>query len=218
MEIVYKESKEELFKLIADKLKELMEMKNKVILAVPGGRSVALIFENLVKEDIDWHKVHIFMVDERMVELNDKDSNFKILKDHLIMPAKISQDNIHPFKIEEGIKSYKQELEELGGSFDIILLSSGEDGHIAALYPNHNSIKNNDEFFISMEDSPKPPKDRMSSSRNLLERSKNAVLMFIGESKMQAYKNFLNNDLSIEECPAKLLNEVENLIIYTDLK
>ena len=71
--------------VIADSIIELLKKQNTVVLAVPGGRSVAGIFELLKVEDsIEWSKVHIFIVDERLVSFDDEESNFKLVKEHFV--------------------------------------------------------------------------------------------------------------------------------------
>ena len=96
--------------------------KDYVVLGVPGGRSAAEIFEALKKEDISWDKVHVFMVDERLVPEDHEDSNFRLVKEHLA--EALPEENVHPYN-----ENYEQELKKYGGAYDIILLSSGEDGH-----------------------------------------------------------------------------------------
>lgn len=213
--------------IIKEAIQELLKIKEKVVLAVPGGRSVAGIFENLLTEQIPWQKVHIFMIDERLVTVTDKESNFKLAKDTFIdrleTRGQLPMSNIHPFMIDEssddyGISDYTEELKSVGARYDIILLSSGEDGHIGALYPNHNSIKSESDYYIYMNDSPKPPKGRMSASKNLLLKSKAAIIVLFGDEKRDALNNLLDKKLDIIDCPAKIIDEIENSYILTDLK
>ncbi len=225
------DDKEEVYKACADVIEEaindLSSMKEKIVLAVPGGRNVAAIFSYLKEKNLDWNKVHIFLIDERLVDLQSDLSNYKILKDNLIQPLlkkdRFPGSNIHPFVYDEqsddlGIAEYSEEIKVVGGRFDIILLSSGEDGHVGALFPEHNSIKNESDYFITINDSPKPPKRRMTSTRKLLERSQVALLLFVGEEKREAYKKFKDENVSVEECPAKLIDSIGNSFVFTDIK
>ena len=50
--------------LIAEKINSLSKKRKPIILGIPGGRSVEGIFKLLKEKNIDWKKVHIFMVDE----------------------------------------------------------------------------------------------------------------------------------------------------------
>ena len=84
--------------------------------------------------------------------------------------------------------AYRDEIKTHGGAYDIVLLSSGEDGHVGALFPKHNSIKNDSDFFIFMKDSPKPTPHRMSASKKLLRKSQISILLVSGLTK-KCFKN-----------------------------
>tara|TARA_Y100000034_G_scaffold136421_1_gene212786 strand:+ start:819 stop:1436 length:618 start_codon:yes stop_codon:yes gene_type:complete len=199
-------------KEIYQKIALLLEKKliGKKVIAFPGGRSMKGIYTELKKKNINWSNVHIFMVDERMVSINNKESNFKLLKDNLLDFIDIPKDNVHPY-LKDNVK-YLNELKKVGGKFNIVVLSSGEDGHIAGLYPNHHSIKNNSKYFISMNDSPKLPRKRMSSSRKLIENSDFSILLFLGKEKKEAYRKYKDKNVTIEDCPAKIVNKNKVII------
>ena len=60
-------------------------------------------------------------------------------------------------------------------------------------------------------------KDRMTSSRKLFLRSKVAIVLFFGELKREAFKRFQNIKLDINDCPAKVVNFINESYILTDL-
>ena len=210
----------------ADHTKKILSKKDLVLWALPGGRSVSGIFRSLAnRDDLPWERIHLFIIDERLVPECDIESNYRLLYENLagslLKKREISIDNIHPFIFKPGEKDhgsgdYEVVLKRFGGHFDIILLSSGEDCHIAGIYPNHHSVKNRYKYFFTMDDSPKPPKDRMSSSRTLLQRSKAAVLLFYGDSKKTAFTDFLDKNTTEIECPAKIITKIDNVLILTD--
>ncbi len=205
--------------LIADQITEMLKDQPTVVLALPGGRSVSGIFQRLREELVPWDKVHIFMVDERLVPLTDKESNFLLVQEFLA--DALPKENLHPFMYDEslpdkGTKAYQEELDKYGGVFDIVLVSSGEDGHIAGLYPNHHSIANTESSFITMDDSPKPPSNRMSASRALLEESTLGIVLFFGESKKDALQHFFDNNFLVRQCPAKLISSLPAYMVLTD--
>jgi len=183
-----------------------------VVLAVPGGRSVKGTFEKLKEADVDWEKVHVFLVDERKVPIDDPESNYQVVK---IFTDVLPKGNVHPF---EDVSKYKDEIKQYGGKFDIVLLSAGEDGHVASLYPNHPSIQNEAKFYIDVEDSPKPPADRMSATKNLIKSAKTGIILFLGDGKKEAYEKFKDDNIKIEECPAKIVKEIKNYYVFTDIK
>ena len=212
--------------LIEKKIRDYLKTQNHIVFAIPGGSSVIRIFILLKSQPIPWHKVHIFMVDERLVPIDSPDNNFgqaeKAFISYLVHQNKIPKQNLHPYiyfnlKSGWGLEAYKKELREFSHCYDIALLSSGEDGHIASLFPNHETIKDTSEFFIITEKAPKNPARRMSSSLKLLQKSKTALLLFLGESKRKTYQKFNDKKLSVNDCPAKLVRNIEDSYIFTDI-
>lgn len=229
--IVSHKDKDELEKravdIISHSFNKLLQKQKTVVFGIPGGRSVPGIFRRLKEKNIPWEKVHIFMVDERLVFLNHPESNFKLAKenfiDELLIGGLLPAENIHPFVMDErkpdfGISDYENKLIKHGGIYDLVLLSSGEDGHVASLYPKHHSIKDNSEFYLIFHDSPKLPNDRMTISRKLLLKSKVAILLFIGEIKKGAYAKFQDKNIDHSSCPAKLVLHIKNSYVLTNLE
>lgn len=193
--------------------------KRKIVLGVVGGTSVFGILNWLNELDFPRERVHIFMADERLVSIEDNLSNFKSIKGAL---DKFPRESIHPFiykpdKNNIGIDEYWSELQEYGGKFDILVLSAGEDGHTASLFPEHPSIINKNIGFILVDNSPKPPSKRMSASKNLLLKADYAMIIFFGDGKKEAYNKFNNPEIKVEECPCKLVKEIGKCVVVTDL-
>ena len=220
---IYKESGDGLSKAAVDILtaaiNNLLRRQNRVILAIPGGRSVGGIWKLLAEEKrVDWSRVHVFMADERIVPPTHEDSNYKLAYDNFL--KKLPKENLHPFTPKEtedkGSSSYYNELKKFGGKADILILSSGEDGHVGALYPNHHSVKDDAEGYIAMDDSPKPPPQRVTMTRKTVLTAKTALLLFIGEAKRDAYERFKSGSRIIE-CPARLVKQIKDSYVLTDL-
>ncbi len=216
--------------IISNSTMKLLKDRDWVVLAIPGGRSVRGIFRHLVEErnigKIPWQNLQIFMADERLVPIDHKDSNFKLAKeiflDKAVSRGVLPEENVHPFildtkKADFGVFDYERELKQYATGYDIVVLSAGEDGHIGALYPNHHSVYDESEFFLSMTDSPKPPRDRMTLSTNMLLRSDTAIVLFIDKAKKGAYRAFLDGQLDYRSCPAKLVLSVHDSYVITNL-
>lgn len=228
--IIWSKDQDELGKRAADiisqSVNKLVKKQQTVVFGIPGGRSVSGVFRQLRARSVPWQKTHIFMVDERLVPLNHPQSNFKLARerfiDELLSRGDLPRRNVHPFIMDQskpdfGTSDYGQELERLGGCHDLVLLSSGEDGHVAALFPEHHSTLDESPSYIVFHDSPKPPRGRMSISPRLLMKSRIAVLLFKGEPKRAAYAKFQDERLTPRLCPAKLVLSVEDSYILTDL-
>jgi 6-phosphogluconolactonase len=212
---------------IIEAARNISKTKEHVLLALPGGRSVKGIYEELAEsEDPIWRKIHIFLVDERVVPIDDSESNFKLIQDSfaktLIEKNILPKENLHPLIIDKkekdfGAKKYTSILNKYGGQFDIVLVSSGEDGHIAALYPDHKALKVSGKEYLFLDDSPKPPIKRITASVELISKAKFLIVVFIGESKLEAYDRFNNARIPIIDCPVKIAYKIDHSIVYTDL-
>lgn len=217
-------AEEKAIELIEQRVKELGK-KNEIILGITGGRSVQGIYKKFIKAEIPWNKIHIFMVDERCVPVMSEESNYRMARElfmnELVNSGKLSENNVHPFRFSHGenqtaVARYQEEFEKYAKAFDIVILGAGEDGHVASLFPNH-SILNDSRGFIFVKKSPKPPNERITASRKLLQASDTSFLLFFGKGKKQAYRNFRDNDVSLSDCPAKLVQIIKNSYVLTNI-
>jgi 6-phosphogluconolactonase len=171
-----------------------------------------------------WDRVHVFVVDERRLPIDDPETNWKLASDtflaKLVERRRLTAQQLHPFRTErnEGTcAQYEQDLRAHGGRFDVALLSSGEDGHVAGLFPNHHSVIDAHDGFILMDDSPKTPPRRMSASRTLLARTPAGVLLFYGEGKRAALDAYRDPGVAWAQCPARLVDEMSRGWVFTDI-
>ncbi|MCA9485314.1 MAG: 6-phosphogluconolactonase [Nanoarchaeota archaeon] len=200
---------------------EILKEKDFVVFGIPGGKSVTGVFEKLKNFNLPWEKIHIFMVDERFVPLTDKESNFgqaqEIFIGELFRKGKLPEENVHPFVFSEdkagSVSEYEEEFKEFGGKFDVVLLGLGGDGHIASLFPEHDEFQN-EGCFVYVNDSPKLPKERMSVTRKVIEKSGTVILLVYGSDKKEAYKKFSDEEVSVEACPAKLIFNVKDSYVF----
>ena len=68
-------------------LQETLAGESYATLAISGGSTPKLLFDELAKAAFDWSRVHLFWVDERCVPPTDSQSNYKLAKEHFIDPA-----------------------------------------------------------------------------------------------------------------------------------
>ena len=205
--------------ILARAVRHCLASKSQAVLAVPGGRSVAAVFAGLRRQDVPWRQLHIFLLDERLVPTDHEESNYRLVHEHLgtvIPPEMLHPFRHHPASPHQGVADYTRELHGHGGRFDIVLASSGEDGHIASLFPRHSSIGNPADCFILVKDAPKPPSQRMSASRRLISQADTGVVLFIGDAKAGALRTALDPRIPIADCPAKIIMELQRYSLLTD--
>jgi len=186
----YSKSRTNLNKLatnvISDGIEETLKHKESISLGLCGGTSVEEIYAMLKKRKIEWDKVHIFLVDERIADRSNSELIRKQFEE--VLPQK----NLHLFK--GALRDYEKELFGYSKNLDFVVLSAGEDGHIASLFPT-----------------------RLSASYSLLENSSKGLLLFLGEEKRYAYKLFVDKKTTIEQCPAKIADRIKDIKVITDL-
>lgn len=196
-----------------------------------GGGSVVGFLKAVAKHDKDqlkelFRNVHFFMVDERMVPLDSPDSNFKLLREHLfselVHTGVLAENQLHPFVVQEaqkdkGVREYSKKLAEHGGTLHCTVLGVGPDAHIASLFPQHPALLSDEELYLGLSDSPKPPPERVSASPKLVQKSELAFVLFVGENKRQAYEQFNQGQSEIRDCPVVMAKAAKKCIVITDL-
>lgn len=170
------------------------------------------IFLSIDKEKLN--KIRFVFVDERIVDLDDKESNYynlkKLIFDDLIKENIISENQI---LIPSFDWTYGEDIKKI----DIWLFWIGEDWHVASIFPwqiNFNiKYKKN---FIFVNNSPKPPKDRISLNiRFLKTKVRNPFLFFIWNKKNQIYENFLL-ETEPNKLPWTIFKKNKKLIIFKE--
>lgn len=205
--------------------------KEHIVLGICGGRSIVGVLQAMAarRDELEvsvWRKLQIFSVDERVVPLDHEDSNFRLVHENFLREAVesdlLTEDQLHPFEAEVStadVKAaeYGRLLDSFGGCFDIVFLGVGEDGHVAALFPDAAWTSSDESRFLTMTESPKPPANRMSASRELITRSGVAVGLFLGEAKRDALRCYRDTEILESQCPVKMINAVEEVIIVRDI-
>ena len=89
---------------------------------------------------------HVFFADERLVELDDKESNYAGVKQNFLshFPS-LPAANVHTLntrllsKPAEAAADYERQLMAVtgDGTLDLVLLGMGPDGHTCSLFPSH---------------------------------------------------------------------------------
>ena len=160
--------------------------------------------------------LHLWFTDERFVEYtNIHRSDTPIIEEFASVGCTLI---VHRFGTPSqgdfltATKLYATELEtKLGDEpFTTVVLSMGEDGHIASIFPNRNETAGD---VLAVEDAPKWPPLRLSLSLNRLTQTYECLLLALGESKSEAIHALLNRDTSL---PATLLAMRTSIILITD--
>jgi len=115
---------------------EAVAQKGFFTVALSGGSTPKLLYEQLVGEQVPWSKTHFFWSDERHVPPDHPDSNYRMTYEAMLSKVPVPEANIHRVHGEnpnaaEAANEYEQTLLPL----DLILLGLGTDGHTASIFP-----------------------------------------------------------------------------------
>lgn len=161
----------------------------KVVLA--GGSTPKSVYSLLAKADVDWSKWHVFHNDDRCLPVDHVERNSKMARDVWLNHVAIPQNQIFDIPAElgnvEGAKAYAKTIENVG-TFDLVILGLGEDGHTASLFPNQPVDNSAD--AVPVFDAPKPPADRITMSQNRLNNAEEVLFLVTGAGKQEAVDNW----------------------------
>ena len=159
-----------------------------------GSAVVAAAYESGIAECVDWTKVGIWWGDERYLPAGDPDRNDTQNDEAGLTRLGIPAEHIHRVpgpeansSLRDAAAAYEKAIRDHGhGAFDITLLGVGPDGHVASLFPGHPAQQDNSTLALAVEDSPKPPAERVSLSLEALCRSREVWFVVSGEDKAPA--------------------------------
>ena len=100
--------------------------------------------------------------------------------------------------------------------FDILLLGVGPDGHVASLFPGHDTLHDESRTVVPEADSPKPPPRRVSLTYPAIRAAREVWLVVAGEDKAEAVAAALSG-AHLDEIPAVGALGTERTLWLVDL-
>jgi 6-phosphogluconolactonase len=134
--------------LILERARKAIAERNEFRIALSGGNTPAPVYARIAAEarDFPWKRVRFTFGDERCVPPDEPQSNFRMARENLFVPAGVPEKSIMRMRGEIDPPTAAQEYEDRlnaiatnsGESIyqhDLILLGLGDDGHTASLFP-----------------------------------------------------------------------------------
>jgi len=128
--------------------------RNEFRIALSGGNTPRPVYTRLatVARDLPWELFRITFGDERCVPPDDQQSNFRMARETLFVPAAVPEKSIMRMRGEIdpqiAAREYEEHLDVLATQrgepiyrHDLILLGLGEDGHTASLFPRTAGVE-----------------------------------------------------------------------------
>ncbi|MEM7437834.1 MAG: 6-phosphogluconolactonase [Myxococcota bacterium] len=129
--------------VIARLLGDALASRSRASWAVSGGSTPAAVFAELRQATIDWARVDVFQVDERVAPLGDTARNLTDLQSLLLdhVPATVYPMPVNETNLDQAAADYGALLPE---SLDVVHLGLGSDGHTASLVPEDPVLRVSD--------------------------------------------------------------------------
>ncbi|HEV7580655.1 MAG TPA: 6-phosphogluconolactonase [Mycobacterium sp.] len=188
---------------LVDTIRSAVTARGRALIVLTGGSNGIGLLKYLRTQgkQIDWSKVHLFWGDERYVPEDDDERNEKQAREALLDHIDIPSSNVHPMAASDGefgsdlaaaALAYEQLLAanaepgEQVPSFDVHLLGMGPEGHINSLFPDTAAVRETTRMVVSVDDSPKPPPQRITLTLPAIRRSREVWLLVAGAAKGDA--------------------------------
>ncbi|WOG95444.1 hypothetical protein DCAR_0414763 [Daucus carota subsp. sativus] len=183
---------------------------------------------------VDWSKWFVFWLDERVVSLEDPDSNYKLAYDGFLSKVPIPDGNIFAIddelSTEEAAEEYEARLRVLVDNrtiglssctgfpkFDLVLLGMGPDGHVASLFPWLYQRYEEERWVTFVKDSPKPPSSRITMTFPVINSSSECALVVTGKQVAYAVKVALaSRESNFIPLPVEMVYPEGNLTWFLD--
>lgn len=189
---------------------EAIERDGMFRVALTGGGVAEEIYPALaeVAGTLDWARTSVWWGDERRVPPGHPDSNYRLARETLLEHVPLPPANVHRMRgeaadAEAAAREYERLLPE---AFDLVLLGLGPDGHICSLFPGHPAVAETRRKVVPVENSPKPPPDRLTITQPVLHAARKLLVIAWGSGKAEAVARALE-DGPADEVPARLARD-----------
>jgi 6-phosphogluconolactonase len=211
---------------IAQLLEKTLAAGASASFAVSGGSTPRLLFDELVRQPVEWARVHLFWVDERAAPPTDERSNYRLAAEHLLGPAGVPEQNVHrvfaEFPPEIAAERYRQNLAAFFAlpvgqppAFDVIQLGMGADAHTASLFPGEKLLEDRERSAAAVYVE-KLAQWRVTLLPGTLLRARAAVFLVSGADKAEAVRAVFQAAYEPRRYPAQILRHHPGLVWFLD--
>jgi 6-phosphogluconolactonase len=151
---------------------------------------------------VDWSRVELWWGDERFLPKGDPERNETQARAALLDLLSLDPSRVHPVAAadetdddpDRAADEYAALLraaaapEDRAGvpTFDVLMLGTGPDGHVASLFPERPALYEDERTVVAVRQSPKPPPTRVSLTMPVLDRAREVWFVASGQEKAKA--------------------------------
>ncbi|MEI2731238.1 MAG: 6-phosphogluconolactonase [Dermatophilaceae bacterium] len=148
---------------------------------------------------VDWSRVHLWWGDERFLPTGHPDRNETQNRAALLDGLPLDPGKVHamlgPDRASDPRESAQRYAAELAAAapsgaatpaFDVVLLGVGPDAHVCSLFPGHPQLAITDSPTSGVDESPKPPPQRVTLTYPALAAARHTWFLVAGRDKADA--------------------------------
>jgi 6-phosphogluconolactonase len=195
--------------------------RGKARIAFSGGSTPKRTFELMANpaerflKAMPWEQIEIYFVDERCVPPDDKDSNYRMMREAMLDKVPVKPD--HVFRMEGELEPevaaarYETTIRSqfrLEGAevprFDVLALGMGDDGHTASLFPHTAALHELGRVVIANH---VPQKDtwRVTLTWPVIVEASEVFFLIGGKDKADPLHRVLQGPYDPETLPSQLI-------------
>ena len=180
-------------------------------IALSGGNTPRPVYAELARlgPDLPWEQIFITFGDERCVPPEDKQSNYRMARESLFIPAAVPERSIARMRgeidPELAAQEYQDQLDLLAAEkdemiyrHDLILLGLGDDGHTASLFPGTAALDEKEKKVVA-NFVPKINVWRLTFTYPLINQARHVCFLVDGKKHQELIEQVLAGD---EQYPA----------------
>lgn len=185
-------------------------------IVLSGGTTPRDVYKALRRLNADWTAWRVYFGDERCLSPAHAGRNSTMAcaawLEHVGIPALQILTIPAEFGPQEGARRYATMLEG-AGTFDLVLLGLGEDGHTASLFPGQEwGSDATSPGAIAVFDAPRAPAERVSMSASRLSNAQRVWFLVTGTSKREAVDAWRRG----ANIPAASIRPKDGVDVFTD--
>jgi len=202
--------------------------KRPFAVALSGGATPRGAYTRLAQDPyrdlVPWPALQFFWGDERHVPPDHPDSNYRMALETLLSKVPVPPGNVHRIPAESPdaaaaasayestLKSYFGLKEGQAPRFDLILLGLGADGHVASLFPGSEALREPRRLVTAPWVEPMRAR-RITLTPPVIRNAASVLVLVSGDAKGEALQRALAPEGSLDECPARLLQEARGRVV-----
>jgi 6-phosphogluconolactonase len=206
---------------MARTIRDAISARGRAAIALSGGNSPRPMYALAGKDPkIDWTRVDVFFVDERAVQPTSDRSNYRMVKESLLDPAKVPEEHVFRMRGESAdLEDAAREYEALYskhvrlGQFDLMVFGIGDDGHTASLFPGRPEVEITDRKVVAVP-SHNGLEPRLTFTTPVIEATRHALVFAVGKSKNAPLERVWQVSGSPKETPARILRGVRGAVSW----